>query len=528
MVSIIIPVYETESFLNKCIDSVLSQTCKDIEIVFVIASGRDNSEVICEEYSKIDSRIRIVNQIGNGAGNARNQGVSIAQGEFICFVDSDDWVEPDFVEKLLGELQRSESDIVECDYFWGENGVERIGGNSPYNRIDPNLLRVCAAPACWKQMYRKDFLEKKHLQFANTVAEDLFLYSDMYRVCKKSAFIEEPLYHYRIRSGSFTDSATKDAYKYKELISLFGMIVERYRKRNYELTAFEELKRQITPHATIRYRKIASRTKKDTAQELWNQSNKFFSEIFENPANPFSRKVIAVGGYNLGRISNYFSADKISNIRFSFSSLISAMSQKDDNISVSCENEYRQNMILKDIGGVFVKSIESFNPDLLLIDFLEERFDIIIHNDCYYTYSDAFMDSQHNLKEFNVISRMSANCDILWERSCNSFVELIERLDERCDVVLVENYLSEGIGNIYKRDDTFNHRVRELNSKLKKYYCYLEEKCKRIKVIRWNEIPDILKYTDEQFEHGVKPEHLNQYYYSYVANCIFDLLGERA
>lgn len=526
MVSIIIPVYETEYYLKQCLNSVVNQTYKDVEIILVVGSSSDNSISICEDYLRSDERILILYQKEKGAGAARNQGVSVAHGEFFCFVDSDDWIEPDFVEKLLNEMKKKEADIVECDYFWGENGTERIGGNSLYESIDPKLLRVLAAPACWKQMYRTDFWERESLQFANTVAEDLFLYSDMYRICGRSTFLRKPLYHYRIRSGSFTDSATKDQKKYVELLSLFRMIVERYRKRGYKLSAFEELKRQITPHATIRYRTIASRVENETAKKLWTMSNEFFIESFGTSANPFNRRVMALGGYNLGRISNYFSADKISNIRFSFSSLISVMSEKKEDVNVNCENDYRLNMVKKDVFGTLVKGIENFKPDLLLIDLIEERFDIIKHNDCYYTYSDAFMDSQHDLTDYKIISRMSAACDALWEKSCDEFVELIEQLDDTCNVVLVENYLSEFVGNIYKREYAFEHLVRELNDKLRKYYYYLEEKCKRIRVIKWDDIPETFKYTDEAFEHGIKPEHLNQYYYGIVANMILDCLED--
>lgn len=526
MVSIIIPVFETEEYLSQCLNSVVNQTYRDIEIILVVADSQDNSLSICEDYEKKDNRIRIITQSGNGTGAARNQGVSEAQGEFICFVDSDDWVSQMFVERMVNTILDNEVDFVECDYYYGPNGNERIGGNSPYATGDMSLLNILGTPACWKQMYRKSFWNREGLYFANTVAEDLYLYSCLYRLGNTKIFLNEALYYYRIRSGSFSDSAKKSIEKYHELFNLFKMLVEQYKNRGLFQSYYKELYRELVPHANIRYRAICSRISKDYAMKLKRMGREFFETTFDRKINSFSIKVMALGGYNLGRVVNYISCEDISKIRYSFSSIVSIMSDKSRNFSVVNSNQYRQSMIDKDINGVFVNQLEKDSPNLIIIDFIEERFNIIRYEDCCYTYSDAFEESSKDISEYDIIDRFSAECDALWKSACNGLIRLINALDEKCTVILLESYLSDYIGNIYKRDKFDDEYIVSVNSLLKSYYDYFESNCNRIKVIRESEIPDKYKYTEETFEHGARPEHLNKYYFGYVANIIMDYIEE--
>lgn len=524
MVSVIIPVFETEEFIEQCLDSVIAQTFDDLEIIIIMGDSNDKCPEICNRFAQIDNRIRIVRQKKSGAGDARNQGVAEAKGEYICFVDADDWVEPDYVEKMFDKMVSDNVDIVECDFYWEENGCEHIGGNSPYARIGLDFIRKLAAPACWKQMYRKSFWDREKLCFSNTVAEDLFLYSIMYRVCDGYFFLGEPLYHYRIRNGSFTDSAQKDVEKYKELFSVFEMLSNEYKKREFSNSAFEELYRELTPHANMRFRAIVPHVDDKTAEQLKRYGASFFRSAFSQEINSLNMRVVAMGGYSLGRISNYITAADIGNVRFSFSSIISIMSDKNEKHKPMACNDYRQKMLDKDFQGTLKSSILQSPPDLLLIDLVEERYDILECNGCYYTYSDALDGLQNDLSGFRIISRMSDECEKIWEESCDCFIDLIGELDERCKVVLVEDYLSENAGNIYNKYKKFDKDVSEINKKLSRYYKYLENRSDRIDMIRFMDIPDHLKYTDEAFKYGVLPEHYNEYYFSYVADRVMDLL----
>ena len=104
LVSIIVPVYNVEKYLKKCVDSIINQTYKKIEIILIDDGSTDNSSIICDYYSKIDSRINVVHKKNGGLSDARNRGLDIANGEYICFIDSDDYVNLSFVEDLYNAL----------------------------------------------------------------------------------------------------------------------------------------------------------------------------------------------------------------------------------------------------------------------------------------------------------------------------------------------------------------------------------------------------------------------------------------
>ena len=525
MVSVIIPVFETEEYLKQCLDSVVGQTYRDIEIILVVANSTDNSLRICEEYAAKDSRIRVIEQIGEGAGNARNQGVSESKGEYICFVDSDDWIDSRFVEKLYNSMVSNGVELVECDDYWGPTGTERIEGNSPYLGAGYDLIRILGAPACWKQMYSKSMWDREGLRFTNTVAEDLFLYSDVYRVCKKSFFLKEPLYYYRIRKGSYSYTAKKDLAQYRELFSLFEMLADRYKERGLFDKYRDELYRQVAPHANNRFRALLGWIDNDTADTLKEEGNSFFSECFLKPNNSFSRTVKVFGSYNLGRIGNYLTADSISDTRYSLSSLIAALSEEGSvKPYVKNDNAYRLAMLEKELNRLFVRDIKSGETDLILIDFLEERHGLLDIGGNYYTGSDVLIESLDPDANYRSIPANSDEYDELWVLSCDKLISVLDTVKNKTVVVLVEMYLSEYVGDIYGRTLKTDSTIETVNARLKRYYECFEKKCPWVKVIKAEDIPEKLMYTENGFEHGTIPEHLNLYYYGYVANMIADFL----
>lgn len=114
-ISIIVPVYKAEPYLKKCIDSILNQTFKDFELILVDDGSPDRCGEICDEYALKDSRIKIIHKENGGQSSARNVGLDIAQGEYIGFVDSDDWIEPDMYKKLFKVLKNDNVDMAICN-----------------------------------------------------------------------------------------------------------------------------------------------------------------------------------------------------------------------------------------------------------------------------------------------------------------------------------------------------------------------------------------------------------------------------
>ena len=127
VLSIIVPVFKAEQFLHKCVDSILGQTLQDLELILVDDGSPDKSGSICEAYAKKDSRVRVIHQQNAGVSAARNAGLAIASGDYVGFVDSDDWVAADMYETMHGAAVCCSAEIVMCDILAaGEDGTEQM------------------------------------------------------------------------------------------------------------------------------------------------------------------------------------------------------------------------------------------------------------------------------------------------------------------------------------------------------------------------------------------------------------------
>lgn len=136
LISLIIPVYRVESYLEKCLDSILNQTYHNLEIIIVDDGSPDNCGVICDKYASTDSRIQVIHQENAGISSARNRGLDIAKGEFILFVDSDDWIEPETCEYLLNLACERQADIVCFGYY----EVFLDGRKDPHSVKEPGMM----------------------------------------------------------------------------------------------------------------------------------------------------------------------------------------------------------------------------------------------------------------------------------------------------------------------------------------------------------------------------------------------------
>ena len=209
--SIIIPVYNVEPYLRECLDSVLAQTCGDWEAVCVDDGSTDGSAAILAEYAARDSRFRIVTQPNGGLSAARNTGLDHARGDYILFLDSDDWLENKALESINAQLSILNSQFqidMLCFGGWRGEQEERPTpaayptGWDYYNHqalAHHDFPFVCVVLRC----YRREFLAKNHLRFREGILHEDNHFTP--RVClaaQRVAVIADPLYHYRIREGS--------------------------------------------------------------------------------------------------------------------------------------------------------------------------------------------------------------------------------------------------------------------------------------------------------------------------------------
>lgn len=230
-ISVIVPVYNTEKYLEKCIDSILNQSLRDFELICVDDGSTDNSSAILEYYSDKDERVQIVHQENSNAGVARNNGLARAKGKYLLFLDSDDWFELDFFKKMYLQVERHNADICICDaYRYSEDKAKRVGKSSfiyrkrfpkrlPFSYKDaPKEIFSLTTPAVWKMLFARKFVLEKELCF-----QDVQRTNDMYftllalvkadRITK----IDDKLVNYRVRSRgnlqSHNDETPLDFYE---------------------------------------------------------------------------------------------------------------------------------------------------------------------------------------------------------------------------------------------------------------------------------------------------------------------------
>ena len=247
LVSIIIPVYKVEAFLSRCVESALSQTYKNIEIILVDDGSPDKCPQICDEYAKKYPQIKVVHKQNGGLSSARNAGMKVATGEYILFIDSDDWIDPETVTELVAIAEREKVDFVRsrakyanwpnhedgavCDF-----GIETMIHTGRYSRemIEKEILPICIATSqitfgpivsSWGTLYRRSILTDNKLTFYEDVkySEDCIFNAKVLMVCDSFYYLNEPQYYnYYYNNTSITKSFRADRWESnKTLIKRF-------------------------------------------------------------------------------------------------------------------------------------------------------------------------------------------------------------------------------------------------------------------------------------------------------------------
>ena len=217
LVSVIIPVYKVEKYLHKCIESVLAQTYKKLEVILVDDGSPDACGEICNQYAKRDSRVKVIHKTNGGLSSARNAGLSLASGEYICFVDSDDYIQPILCQQIVGILEQYDADIVTFDCWRVTEDGTMLGGTETISNglIEPKeavteLMRGHINNFAWNKIYRRHIFED--IRFPEgRVWEDAAI---MYQLFLKARCIyccNEKLYYYLRRSDSITGRITAQA-----------------------------------------------------------------------------------------------------------------------------------------------------------------------------------------------------------------------------------------------------------------------------------------------------------------------------
>jgi glycosyltransferase involved in cell wall biosynthesis len=226
-ISVIIPVYNTEKYLPKCLDSVLAQTFQDFEVICVNDGSTDGSLAILEEYAKKDPRIRVLTQVNQGQSVARNEGMKLAGGEYICFLDSDDFYDEDFLYTLYTKSVESDADIVMTNTRY-VNGNDSTQTNLVNQMLDLFADKIKALPhggSCDK-IYKVAFFKEYKLRFpAGFYWEDnLFVIQALF-YATKMVVIDGPSYNYICNPNSTTRSSCTETKRKADTVQIAKMIM---------------------------------------------------------------------------------------------------------------------------------------------------------------------------------------------------------------------------------------------------------------------------------------------------------------
>ena len=209
-ISVIVPVYKAEKYLNRCVDSILAQTFTDWELLLIDDGSPDKSGEICDEYAKKDTRIRVFHKENGGVSSARQRGLDESVGEYTIHADPDDWVEPTMLEELYQKAKDDNADMVICDYYTNESSLQNYIKQQP-TKLDTNvvlyeLFQQLHGSCCNKLVRRACYSGKANFPKGINCCEDLIWCIQVLKCKPKISYINKAYYHYMITT---TDSQSK-------------------------------------------------------------------------------------------------------------------------------------------------------------------------------------------------------------------------------------------------------------------------------------------------------------------------------
>lgn len=226
LISVIVPIYCVEQYINRCIESLINQTYSNLEIILVDDGSPDNCPRMCDDWAKKDSRIKVIHKENGGLSDARNAGMDIATGDVICFIDSDDWIDLKFFEAMFNVMQGDESDIVSCGVKWvDEDGdlLRLVSVNeheilNTHDSMQELLHDGKLKQHVWNKLYRRNVIENIPFE-KGKYHEDVFWSYQVIGQAKKISVIPDSFYNYVQR----TDSIMGESYSPKRLDALDAM-----------------------------------------------------------------------------------------------------------------------------------------------------------------------------------------------------------------------------------------------------------------------------------------------------------------
>lgn len=306
-ISFIIPVYKVEAYLNQCVDSILCQTYRDIEVILVDDGSPDCCPEMCDAYVEKDSRVKVVHKPNGGLSEARNAGLKVATGDYIIFVDSDDfWVGEECLQQLMDVvIMHPECDFINfnCSYYYPETGIYKKWGAfdkklsipTDKNTAVCTLVASGTMPmsACLKVISRKSLLSMNLRFIGGIISEDVPWFIDLLDGTKKCMFVNHYIYAYR--KGVVGSITSNTSYSYKNFSDLLGIVdaeLEKIDKRSFSDDAKKALMSFLAYEVCILFGRVHMLDSK--YREECKRILKKYTYLFAYTDNPKVKKVALV------------------------------------------------------------------------------------------------------------------------------------------------------------------------------------------------------------------------------------------
>lgn len=492
LVSIIIPVYNVEDYLDRCIESVTNQTYTNIEVIIIDDGSSDNSLKICQKWSNTHSIIKLYHHENHGLSYTRNYGVTVANGEYFAFVDADDWVDKDYIRLMMEAATQEDADVAVCDYVKlidEEKNYIGCGVRKGPDFIARMLTTSCAA---WNKLYRRRFWVENELGYPQGYDEDTALFPAIVLLANGMVCVKQDLYTYVKRGGSITSDMAKRL-GYADTLQRGADLIKD--KGCWEANS-KQLWRYYIKWICHALSPCIGKADRNFYTQVLNSFTEFLKHNFDRPVY----RACVWGSYNLGRIVRETSVLGDPWLRFQYST-IESITEVGAGFPVDKKNRelsYREFMIKRDKEKALWTVLEQEKPQYFILDFLEER--------------DRVKEGDYNFDS--------------WKKSCDKFIVLLKNYFQPNQIILVENYMTEHymVGHDFIEFENISEIIN-INAELKKCYRYFENNFAGIHRINVKEESDY--FTDYNYEYGCYPWHLNDEINYVIANKINVCLGEK-
>lgn len=534
-VSVVIPVFNTEEYLDECIRSVAVQDCPDLEILLINDGSGDRSGEICRKWEAQDPRVRYIEQENQGQGAARNLGIRIARGEYILFVDSDDYIEPDLVSLAYDCISRARADIC----VFAHNGVgDRIYKES----LEFKLRKTCSLqenrellgrqmPILWDKLYAADLLKNAGFAMSSRICEDLVYNARLYRKARGICFLDRPLYNYRyIRKGNLSTNYER----YWEVQESIGELNRIYQEEGYS----EEYWVQLYQISFFMFKDILYRIKMRQEYDVPPEVRAGYPALFRSYktclAQWFSHHLaieaqekgyFLIGSYSLRKEFQAFLLDEdFLRGHYVSGSLVSLMSDPvEESWGISwdggkCGNAYRRNCVEQEFRKDFLRQAVPGDVDYVAVDLLGEVTDLVnIREGCCISESEFLREAWvEGLEGCERIPFLSPARRALFEKYARLFAEKVQKAG--VSVIVVKNFLCEKHGGCYDEFLEYDNVewIRAANQELEWCYGYLLECIPEALAADASEFSELV-FTHDDFPFGREPVYYNRSYYQRMA-----------